>query len=252
MKGIFFEKPYEFNIEIEGESWSQGDKVKGNLVVRNHGSDQLDLSDLGVTLALTDIKKFKALNPKGIAVLESFTFEPGKTLSPEGRENLEFEFQLTEDCNITEKASSLYVNCGNIKDPFVGGHLQLNVKPMKAINDFLEIFENFFKFKVKTIKNKKGFIDVKLSAPDSKDFGAVEQLNLFMNMDGDQLNLKYLFKVKTLAYDGGNVTTKTEIKEFNQELAKRQYSSFGDSPNQDGIIEALSSIMEEIKSKKLL
>ena len=36
MKGTFFQRPVEYNLWIDGESWRQGDTVSGELTVRNH------------------------------------------------------------------------------------------------------------------------------------------------------------------------------------------------------------------------
>ncbi len=251
MKGTFFQKPLEYNIEVQGESWNQGGVVTGNLTIRNHGSEDIQLEGKGVSLCLTDAKKFKAKDPAGITPVAKQEYTSGMTVPAGGEETLLFEFPLEKDCPITEKASSLYINCGEFEDPFNGGHLQLDVKPINVINNYLEIFENFFKFKVKTIKNKKGFIDIKMTAPDSKELGAVEQLNLNAAMDGDDLNIKYIFKLKKLAYDAGNVAAKSEKKEFKQTIGKRQHTAFGDSPNQDGLQKSISEILDQIKSKSL-
>ena len=251
MKGTFFQKPLEYNIEVLGESWNQGGKVSGTLIVRNHGSDEIELNGKGVSLCLTDAKKFKAKDPAAISPMATQEYSENQTLPGGGEASLDFEFPLDKDCPITENTSSLYVNCGEFEDPFNGGHLQLNIKPINVINNYIEIFENFFKFQVKTMKNKKGFIDIKMVAPDSKELGAVEQLNLNVAMKEDDLNIKYIFKLKKLAYDAGNVAAKSEKKEFKQTLTKKQHTSFGDSPNQDGIQKSINEILDQIKSKSL-
>ncbi|MCO4793751.1 MAG: hypothetical protein KC493_08570 [Bacteriovoracaceae bacterium] len=249
MKGTFFQKPLEYSIEIFGESWNQGDNVKGHLIVKNHGPEELPLNKSGVTLSLTDAKKFKAKNAAGVSVLTTEAFDEAKTVPAGGQEKLDFEFNLASDCPITEKSSSLYINCGELSDPFSGGNLQLTIKPIATISNYLEVFENFFKFKVKTIKNKKGFIDIKMAAPDSKDFGSIEQLNLNISVQDTNLSIKYLFKIKKLAYEAGNVSAKSEKKEIEQTIGKRQHTAFGDSPNQDGIMKAISEVLDQIKSK---
>jgi len=55
MKGTFFQKPLELELNIEGESWKQGDSVYGNLVVKNHGPDSFSLKDYGVSYFLLRI-----------------------------------------------------------------------------------------------------------------------------------------------------------------------------------------------------
>jgi hypothetical protein len=65
------------------------------------------------------------------------------------------------------------------------------------------------------------------------------------------LDIKYIFKLKKLAYDEGSVSAKSEKKNFEQRLTKRQHTAFGDSPNQDGIMKAINEILDQIKSKSL-
>ena len=251
MRGTFFEKPLEYSIEISGESWNQGGQINGTLTIKNHGDSSIELDGKGVSLCLTETKKFKAKDTAGIKALKTVGWSETSTISPGSEESLDFTFDLAKDCPITEKASSLYINCGEFENPFTGGHLQLDVKPINIINNYLEIFENFFKFKIKAIKNKKGFLDVKLIAPDSKELGAVEQLNLNLAVDDNDLNIKYIFKLKKLAYNEGSVSAKSEKKNFEQRLSKRQHTAFGESPNQDGIMKAINEILDQIKSKSL-
>lgn len=237
MKGTFFQKPLEYGLEIQGESWKQGDKVSGTLSVKDHGGG--DLSKVGVSLAMVDMKKFKAKDPKGVQIL---THIPNN-----GTESLDWEFQLAADSPITEKANSLYILCGDQEKPFEGGHLQLQVDPVATLSNFLEIFENFFRFKVKGLKNKKGWVEAKMASPGSRELGAVEQLLLHMKMNGEDLELKYQFKVKKLAYAETGVEAKSVKMDFEQVLGPKQYKMFGDAPNQDGMMKAISEIIDQIK-----
>ena len=43
MRSTFFQQPFEYQIEIEGENWDQGGVIEGKLRVRN-------MSAAGVTL----------------------------------------------------------------------------------------------------------------------------------------------------------------------------------------------------------
>ncbi len=61
MKGTFFQKPIEYKIEVEGETWSQGDVVKGQLIVNNHGDSSLDFTSIGCHLCFVDMKKMKGV-----------------------------------------------------------------------------------------------------------------------------------------------------------------------------------------------
>ena len=60
MKGTFFSKPLEWNIETDKESWTQGESINGVLRLKNHGSESVDITNAGVAIAYADIKKVHA------------------------------------------------------------------------------------------------------------------------------------------------------------------------------------------------
>ncbi len=250
MKGTFFQKPLEFGLVIHGESWQQGDHIKGSLIVKNHGPENLDLSATGITLALGNLKKYKAKDPEAFTILGETFFNEGVLVDMGEERTLDWDFQLANDCAITEKTSSLFIICGEKDDYFGGGQMQLQINPENSLTQFLEIFKNFFKFQVKAIKNKNGFIEAKMVAPDSKELGAVEQLMLNMRMNGDDMDLKYTFKVNRVSYGAaGEISAKAKKEEYSQSLKPKQFRLFGDAPNQDGIIEAIGEVIEQVKTK---
>ncbi len=251
MKGTFFQQPLEFSLDIQGESWMQGQEIKGNLIIRNHGADDVDLSHYGVTLAHTDAKKLKAKNEKAFSNKEKHPFPNGTKLSPSEEKNLEWQFTLSSDCPITEKSSSPYIFCGNHEDLFEGGHLELQVDPIEILSKYIEIFENFFRFKRKTLKNKKGFIDVAYTCPGGKDMGQIEKLNQQLRIIDGRLQINWLFKLNKLGYDEGRVVEEKVEKVYEQTLESKQYSIYGDSPNQDGIIASINEILDQAKKKDI-
>ena len=60
MKATLFNKPLEWSIETQGESWQQGSAIKGILKVKNHGQEELPLENAGVGIAHADVKKVHA------------------------------------------------------------------------------------------------------------------------------------------------------------------------------------------------
>lgn len=251
MKGTFFQQPLEFSLDIQGESWQQGQKVKGNLIIRNHGGEEVDLSHYGVTLALTDAKKFKDKNEKAFTVNGKVPFPAGTKLAGSGEENMEWEFDLSSDCPISEKSKALHVFCGNQEDLFEGGHLELNIEPIEIISKYVEIFENFFRFKRKSLKNKKGFIDIQYTCPGGKELGQVDKLNQHVRIVDDKLEIKWIFKINKLGYQQGEVVKEKEDRSFDQLLESKQYKMFGDSPNQDGIIASINEVLDQVKKKSV-
>jgi len=247
MRGNFKQESLEYVLNIQGESWKQGDFLAGNLIIKNNGNKEIKVSEPTVLLAYGDNRKIKAKKAKAFQTIaeQSFTYDKNLAVGEECR--FSWRFHLDTNCSITDNAGSLYVLCGTDM------HLQLNVETVGILAFFLEIFENFFRFKVKALKNKQGFIEAKMSSPNSKDMGAIEQLKMLMrinNEDGqDNLQFKYKFKVNKLAYQHGNVSAIKVELDLEQNLTPKQYTMFGGVPDQDLIIKAINEIMDEVKKK---
>jgi hypothetical protein len=68
VKGAFFQKPLEWQIDVTGEAWAQGDPIKGELRVKNLGDSPLSLEGAGVKLSYADIIK----SPRPWSILQKF------------------------------------------------------------------------------------------------------------------------------------------------------------------------------------
>ena len=55
----------------------------------------------------------------------------------------------------------------------------------QILDSFLEIFVNFYRFKVKEKKEKNGFIEVKLLPPNAKEFLSMDNLLCQMRIKRD-------------------------------------------------------------------
>ena len=243
MKGIFFSKPLEYNLDIDGEVWTQGSYIKGSLMVSNHSNLAISLNNIGCHLCYSSSKKFKSKDPKSINLIES-------TLLQEGKTKLDFEFKLKNNCPITESTGTLIIICGDISKPFEGGFLELNIKPMNPIIYLTETFEMFYRFKVKPFKNKKDFIEAPIKAPDSKEWASIQKMALQFKMVTDELEIKFIVTLKRLSFDDSPHKTKDEKKEIIKILTKKEYELYG-SANQEGIKKILDEVMSEIKIKPL-
>ena len=123
MKGTFFSKPLEWNIETNGESWQQGDTLTGTLKVKNHGTDKIILDDMGVALAYADIKKIHSRADGALKSEITKTFKceikPGETTE------ISFAFPIGSNSPVTDKKSSYYLAFGK---NFSESNLQVNVE----------------------------------------------------------------------------------------------------------------------------
>ncbi len=243
MKATFFFKPLEFNLNIDGETWSQGDHVKGQLNIVNHSGDSVDLSNIKVQLCFCAAKKVKVKDESGITVLESVDYASG--------DQVDFDFKLAQDCQITESTGSLYIICGDASDPFGGGLMQLNILPKKVITDFVEVFEQFYRFKLKNFKNKKGFIEAAVVPPSSKDWTSIQKMSLQFKMVEEDMDVTFNFAVKKMSFESIETKTKDTKLSFNHVLTPKDYSRYG-SVNQDGIQKVIDEVLEQVKLKPLL
>jgi hypothetical protein len=244
MKGTFFNKPIEYNINISGESWKQGDQLSGTFTVIEHSKVGINKSKYGCHLCFCKIKKFNSKDIKAIKVLES------KKLISDKNE-LNFTFDLRQNCPITDSIGSLYIIYGDIDSPFESGSLQLKITPISPILYFTQIFEQFYRFKLRAFKNKKDNIEVLVIAPDSKEWVGIQKMAIQMKMVGDELNLLFNINIKKLDFSNDLNKTKDEKIEIIKVLTKNQYELYGIA-NQDGIKKVIDEVLNEIKIKPII
>ena len=63
MRGAFFQKPLEFRLLVEGESWNQGDPIAGSLSVMNHGAEEIPHHEMAIFLACGELGKVRLKSP---------------------------------------------------------------------------------------------------------------------------------------------------------------------------------------------
>lgn len=250
MKGIFFAKPLEFKLEIEGEKWFQGENIKTQLLIQNHQGEQIGLKNFGLILAQGDNKKVKSKTAGAFKIISS-SLSAEIQIPANGSTGLSHTFTLDSNCAISEGNTSLYMLCGSTDDLGSAQHLQLTIIPQKCISAFLEIFENFYRFKSKSMKNKKNILEVKMQAPASKEYAAIEQLLLNIKVVEQSMNIEFLFKVKKLSYLAEGVAATNQELPFSLNLTRQEYESFAGAPNQAVILKKLEEILSEVKKKTL-
>ena len=251
MKGTTFLKPLEFILEAIGEKWSQGDKIKGSLKIRNHSGDNITLPLVKIMLAEGNYKKIKAKDAKAFSKIEES--DVGSNIALLGNEEKEFpfEFKISETSSITDKNGSLYLAFFDKDDTQPASHIELVIEPRPVIKQTLEIIENFIRFKVKEMKSVKGMVEVKLMPPSSREMSNIDSLILSLSEKDKTLTLKYAFNLRGIDMSSGTMQTQKKTKDFEQVFTSKQYMIYGDSLNQDFIIASLQSILAEVKPKLL-
>ena len=107
MKGTFFSKPLEWNIETDKESWTQGESINGVLRLKNHGSESVDITNAGVAIAYADIKKVHA-RTEGAMKFDGKALFSESELKGQEQKELPFSLTLPANCPVTDKKASYY------------------------------------------------------------------------------------------------------------------------------------------------
>jgi len=249
MKGTLFKAPLELNLHIEGETWRQNQKIRGSLKIKNHGQESLSLETMGVHLCWGHAKKIKTKSDTSFDFESSTLFSKQSTLAPQEEQELLWEFELQEDCAISDKSGSYYLLYGEKEKIWESGLFQLQIDPRAIFDSFLEIFVNFFRFKIKDKKNKKGFVEVKLVPPNAKEFLSMDNLLCQMRIKDDIFEINYLFNVKKVAYAIEGMKLEKNKIEFQDRLNPKEYYLFKDTPNQDVMKSKIENTLGEVKSK---
>ncbi len=247
MKGTFFNKPLEWNIETREESWTQGGTVNGVLKLKNHGTDKMDLPATGVALAHADIKKVHA-RTEGALKISVKQELPQKTI--EAGESLEFPFTLKfpENCAVSDKRSTFFITYGR---NYIENNLQLKVEPKLLYGKLVGLLDTFYRFKLKEVKAIKSGVEYKLIPPTSRDMANLESLGLAFSMEQDKLEMVFDFQVKKL--DTSGITTKVEkaAVKIEKVLAPKDYSLGRDMINQDQLLKVFGEVIAEVKLKSV-
>jgi hypothetical protein len=252
MKNIIFIKNKEFNLETVGEKWRQGETVSGTLKVKNNGSDISELNNLTIALLSGNYKKVKAQDPKAFeSILKTLLVEK-INLHQNEECSYQFKFSIPDDCRITDKDGSVYLAYFENNETVPVGNLELTIQPKIMMMQFLEIMDNFLRFKIGPLKFNKGFVEVKLTPPTSKEFSQVDSLLLKLKESNKTLTLEYHFTTRKIEMNGGAMTTGKALAKFDQIMTPKEFYIYGDSVNQDGIIALVNSILNEIKPKFLM
>lgn len=247
MKGTFFNKPLEWNIETEKESWTQGENVKGVLRLKNHGTESIDLKDAGVGIAYADIKKVHA-RTEGAMKFDVKELFIDLSIGPGETKDLPFSLNLPANCPVTDKKASYYLTYGKNHSE---SHLMMKIEPNALFGKVIGLMDTFQRFKLKEFKANKNGVEYKLIPPTSRDMANLEGLNLILSKDGENLQMHYDFQVRKL--DTAGVTTKVnkESVKVQKTLSPREFSLGKDMINQDTLLKSIEGVLGEVKLKSV-
>ncbi len=250
MKGTTFLRPYELCLEIDGEKWLQGDKIKGEISLKCHSDGSEIITNLNIMLVHGLFKNIKNSKTDSLNIISSQILGENIEVDSKNDFKKDWEFKLEQDAPITDKNGSLYVFYGIGDDLSSYGSLQLEVDLVEELTNYLKVFEDFIRFKVHHKKYKKGLTEVRLLPPKTQELGSLEYLTCFLRLVDRNIEIKYIFKTKKIQATVGMEfeVIKTE-KEFNQILTPDDYLRYGNAVNHDGIKKSINEIIANIIPK---
>ncbi len=243
MRGTFVHGPIEWNIDLNGESWSQGALIQGKLVLKNKSTSLASLEGAGVQLSYSEIKKIQTRDPKALKAIMTLDLDIAQINAGEEK-TIPLKFKLADDCGVTDAKNSMYVALGPQKSE---SQLQVHVTPQKIFLEMIKLLETFQRFKLKSFKSNKEMVEFKLTPPTSREMVQVDHLLLSMRLEERNLLMKFDFAMKTLDTQGVTNKVKKESKLIELTLTPKEYSLGMDMINQDVMLQRLESVIKEVK-----
>lgn len=251
MKGFLLQRPLEYYLETKQEEWEQGDSVEGSLRIKNSGSETITLDEIALVLAYGVFKKIKAKEENTWGELETLLLAKEKKIATQEELVYDWKLQLPTDCPITDKHGSVFLLYGDpVKES--SGKLDLKIKLKSYLQSYIQSFEAQFQFQKKYEKSKGEYTEVKLVPPSSQLYPTLEHVFCFLRMHEDNMEIKYVFKMKSLGKGENENRLKVvgKKREFQQQFTVAQFS-LGGFPNRECFQKAISEALEHAKPQVL-
>tara|TARA_B100000700_G_C14979336_1_gene825540 strand:+ start:414 stop:1172 length:759 start_codon:yes stop_codon:yes gene_type:complete len=231
MRSTFFEKNIQYQIEIDGEIWSQGQNISGELRLRNMSTSVVSLKSINLTIAHGVKKLMKEKNELGWEIHENLILKKNISLSNEKEESFKWSLNLKTDCPITDKNGGLFLLFGDENVLSKGGRIDLKIKLHPLLQNFLQTFTTQFRFLEKYQKRKDDWTEVKLLPPESKEFPNLDSVICRIRIKKEKIEVNYSFKMKGIRRSGQQMKITKKNREFIQTIEKQHYLLPGGFPN---------------------
>ena len=238
-------------MHIDGEKWVQAEKLVGSFRVKSHDPSGIELKDISLILAYGTFKKVKAKDPKAFDIVERISLAESDKIAGEEQE-FNWEISLAADCKVTENRASLYLLYGSGDDLANYGHLQLLVGLPPVQESLVEVIKTFYRFSLKQMTNKKGFVDLKMIPPETTEFNKMKQLNLGLRKVDQNLEIIYEFSMNKFASGVVGVKIKTEKKKITRTLTPDQFEIGRGMPNQAVLRSSFGDVLAEIRTTAII
>jgi len=250
MRSVYIQQPLEYQIDVEGESWNQGEVVKGQLRIRNMSSKTVAVKTSQIILAHGLKKAFKEGTMVPWEVLEKQVVAQDIALQAGSELTFGWNFNLSTDCPITDKQGGLYLLFGGDEALTEGGRLNLQINLHPILQNYLQTFTTQFRFLEKYQKRKSELTEVKLIPPDSREYPNMDYVLCFLRIHDEQLEAHYRFKMSGLGRTGEKMTVTKKNREIEQSIPQGKYLQPGGFPNRacfrENIDQALNIARPEV------
>ena len=239
MRSVYFQQPLEHQIEVEGESWNQGEVVKGQLRIRNMSSKTIAVKTSQIIIAHGLKKAFKEGTVVPWEVLEKQVAAQDIALQAGSEQTFGWNFNLSTDCQITDKQGGLYLLFGGDEALTEGGRLNLQINLHPILQNYLQTFTTQFRFLEKYQKRKSEWTEVKLIPPDSREYPNMDYVLCFLRIHDEQLEAHYRFKMSGLGRTGEKMTVTKKNRELEQSIPPEKYLQPGGFPTVPAFVKIL-------------
>ena len=250
MRSVYIQQPLEYQIDVEGESWNQGEVVKGQIRIRNMSSKTVAVKTSQIILAHVLKKAFKEGTMVPWEVLEKQIVAQDIALQAGSELTFGWNFDLSTDCQITDKQGGLYLLFGGDEALTEGGRLNLQINLHPILQNYLQTFTTQFRFLEKYQKRKSEWTEVKLIPPDSREYPNMDYVLCFLRIHDEQLDAHYRFKMSGLGRTGEKMTVTKKNRELEQSIPQGKYLQPGGFPNRacvrENIDQALNIARTEV------
>ena len=250
MRSVYIQQPLEYQIDVEGESWNQGEVVKGQIRIRNMSSNTVAVKTSQIILAHGLKKVFKEGTMVPWEVLEKQVVAQDIALQAGSELTFGWNFNLSTDCPITDKQGGLYLLFGGDEALTEGGRLNLQINLHPILQNYLQTFTTQFRFLEKYQKRKSELTEVKLIPPDSREYPNMDYVLCFLRIHDEQLEAHYRFKMSGLGRTGEKMTVTKKNREIEQSIPQGKYLQPGGFPNRacfrENIDQALNIARPEV------
>ncbi|MBX7143538.1 MAG: hypothetical protein K1X79_03730 [Oligoflexia bacterium] len=245
MRSVFIHNQVEFRVEVPKDSLCQGDVTSVNFVLKNRASADQALEGVALLLGSGDPQGVQ--EGKHFDIVQTFQAPTAIALSAGAEHRESFHWELSVNACVSSKGDSLFFRFGVAPQNLQSAPIQVGPHPhIEAIHSLLE---SSFQFGKKAVKSSKGWVEAKFKPSSARRFAMVEELNFRTYIDGSQLKINCVFKVKRFqGVDATSVKVGKAKVEVQRSMEQSQYLMGGTHLNNSAVEDCIESALKEVAS----